>query len=760
MEDNVKIMNSFQDIVHKNQIDYNDTNYNFEDKSIKKKNKINRNYLIYNHAIITFIFIYSLYNIKCSNNNLLNNNNFTYNVSKSELISNNSEVYCTKEKPFQIILTKECVEYCEISELKNNICILKFENSELEEDNINNNIASQRFDKELENTGIIINFIRNNNDNIDNDELKEDVIKVDKMNITFTTKTKNNKTNDTNDLPNNIIIGDCEAKLRKFYNISNDKILFIKKNDSFYDFYVKLNNSQLTKLNSSMCSNSSIKLVIPFNITDDLFKYNFSSSYYNDICLSDSDSCGDITLSKRRDSFFQNNYSTCPDNCFFSDYDYNSSEAICSCKGEDIFRAHEEEKKDIFKKIKKSFLNLELFKCYKHFFKKESLSSNIGFFTIIFIIFFHIISTFVFYIIQNNKIKNKIQDIIFGINNIDLLPKKKVRKYRKKHKKKNNFIETNVINDKNNEIPNEKNISKKENNKDNPPIKKRRNNKIHCINVNKTTNMKINGNIIVNKKEDKTDEEIKSNCNKTNLKKNDEIIRKVKDIMDFTDDEINDLDFKQAINYDKRTYFKYYFSLLKTKHSLIFAFFYNKDYNAQIIKIDLFVFNFVISYTINAFFYNDKTIEQLYNGCGKYDIQYRINNIIFSSLISILLNLILKILALSNDAIIKFKKDKSKKDIRQRDESLKLKLKIKFIFFFMIGFIFLFIFLFYLSMFSIMYKASQYYLIKDTLVSFGLSLVYPFGIYLFPGFFRIPALKNPKRKRVYLYKICKILQML
>ena len=737
MEDNVKIMNSFQDIVHKNQIDYNNTNYNFEDKSIKKKNKINRNYLIYNHAIITFIFIYSLYNIKCSNNNLLNNNNFTYNVSKSELISNNSEVYCTKEKPFQIILTKECVEYCEISELKKNICILKFENSELEEDNIN------------ENTGIVRNFIPNNNDNIDIDELKFDVIKTDKMNITFTTpKIKN------------IIIGDCEAKLRKFYNISNDKILFIKKIDSFYDFYAELNDSQLTKLNSSMCSNSSIKLVIPFNITDDLFKYNFSSSYYNDICLSDSDSCGDITLSKRRDSFFQNNYSTCPHNCFFSDYDYNSSKAICSCKGEDIFRDHEEEKKIIFKKIKKSFLNLELFKCYKHFFKKESLSSNIGFFTIIFIIFFHIISTFVFYIIQNNKIKNKIQDIIFGINNIDLLPKKKVRKYRKKHKKKNNFIETNVINDKNNEIPNEKNISKKENNKDNPPIKKRRNNKIHCINVNKTTNMKINGNIIVNKKEDKTDEEIKSNCNKTNLKKNDEIIRKVKDIMDFTDDEINDLDFKQAINYDKRTYFKYYFSLLKTKHSLIFAFFYNKDYNAQIIKIDLFVFNFVISYTINAFFYNDKTIEQLHNQCGKYDIQYRINNIIFSSLISILLNLILKILALSNDAIIKFKKDKSKKDIGQRDESLKLKLKIKFIFFFMIGFIFLFIFLFYLSMFSIMYKASQYYLIKDTLVSFGLSLVYPFGIYLFPGFFRIPALKNPKRKRVYLYKICKILQML
>ena len=72
----------------------------------------------------------------------------------------------------------------------------------------------------------------------------------------------------------------------------------------------------------------------------------------------------------------------------------------------------------------------------------------------------------------------------------------------------------------------------------------------------------------------------------------------------------------------------------------------------------------------------------------------------------------------------------------------------------------LLLFWYYLSMFCAIYKNTQLHLIKDTLISFGLSLVYPFGISLFPGLFRIPSLSNKKGKRKYLYSISKILQLL
>ena len=63
-------------------------------------------------------------------------------------------------------------------------------------------------------------------------------------------------------------------------------------------------------------------------------------------------------------------------------------------------------------------------------------------------------------------------------------------------------------------------------------------------------------------------------------------------------------------------------------------------------------------------------------------------------------------------------------------------------------------------MFCAIYRNTQYHLIKDTLISFGSSLISPFGIYLLPGIFRIPSLSNPKNKRKYLYNISLLLQML
>ena len=62
-------------------------------------------------------------------------------------------------------------------------------------------------------------------------------------------------------------------------------------------------------------------------------------------------------------------------------------------------------------------------------------------------------------------------------------------------------------------------------------------------------------------------------------------------------------------------------------------------------------------------------------------------------------------------------------------------------------------------MFGTIYKNTKLHLLKDTLISFGLSLIYPFGIYLLPGIFRIPALSNRKNKRECLYNFSKLLQM-
>ena len=267
-------------------------------------------------------------------------------------------------------------------------------------------------------------------------------------------------------------------------------------------------------------------------------------------------------------------------------------------------------------------------------------------------------------------------------------------------------------------------------------------------------NIKITTNIISTKK---MNSKI-SFLNSKNVEENK--IDMIQSIMNYNNDEINILPYNLALIYDKRTFCQYYNALLKIKHNLFFSFCYNNDYNSGIIKIDLFFVRFTIFLTINALFFNDDTMHKIYVKKGKYDLETQIPITIYSSLISMILNTPLSLLGLSSERIISFKQIRISKGINKRGDELISCLKIKFALFFLISLIFLLFFWYYITMFCIIYKNTQYHLLKDTLISFGLSLLSPFGIYLLPAFFRIPSLSNRKNKRECLYNFSKILQLI
>ncbi len=62
-------------------------------------------------------------------------------------------------------------------------------------------------------------------------------------------------------------------------------------------------------------------------------------------------------------------------------------------------------------------------------------------------------------------------------------------------------------------------------------------------------------------------------------------------------------------------------------------------------------------------------------------------------------------------------------------------------------------FWYFIACFCAVYKNTQIVLVKDTLLTFGLSMLYPFGLNLLPGIFRLPALKAEKKDKKCLYKI-------
>ena len=122
--------------------------------------------------------------------------------------------------------------------------------------------------------------------------------------------------------------------------------------------------------------------------------------------------------------------------------------------------------------------------------------------------------------------------------------------------------------------------------------------------------------------------------------------------------------------------------------------------------------------------------------------------------------MIIRFLALSEKQILAINNMRNN-NIKFSNEKIEKTMKIlsyKFIAFFIVSFIFLLFFWYYLSCFCAVYENTQIHLIKDTIISFGLNMIYPLFIYLIPGIFRIISLRNKNKEFMYIFS--KILQLL
>ena len=228
----------------------------------------------------------------------------------------------------------------------------------------------------------------------------------------------------------------------------------------------------------------------------------------------------------------------------------------------------------------------------------------------------------------------------------------------------------------------------------------------------------------------------------------------------YNDQELNNLEYELAIKYDKRTYFEYYWSLLKKKHLILFTFLPANDYYVNTIKISLFLLSFGLYFTINGFFFSDETMHKVYEDKGAFNILFQIPQILYSTVISAVINMILKMLSLSEKNLLQLKEEKDPLKISQKAKNIEKYIKIKFILFFILNFIFMSFFFYFISCLCAVYINTQMILLKDTLISFALSMIYPFGLNLLPGFFRIPSLRGENKDKNCLYKFSTIIALI
>ena len=291
------------------------------------------------------------------------------------------------------------------------------------------------------------------------------------------------------------------------------------------------------------------------------------------------------------------------------------------------------------------------------------------------------------------------------------------------------------------------------------------NNNTKLVDSNENNKLNDNIKIQVKGKNDKTPEdnkEKKENINNLPTQGNKEPDQLTQDdkkskssqLYDYESDELNELPFKKALKYDKRSFCKYYWNILNFSHIILNVFFRHNDYNLFAVKLGLLFMTIPINLTFNIFFYTNKSIKLSYVK-SMDDITSFISNIantIYSSILSTSLLIILKTICLTHNSVRVLRKFKDLEKAKQKSMCVLRCVKIRVAIYYILSLAFLAIFGFYVLCFCAVFENTQKDLVKSTLTSWLISLIYPLIICFITSIFRVLSFKF-KNRILYLIKL-------
>ena len=335
-----------------------------------------------------------IYNNNCSEcnsdyelkkNNCLKKCNYYYYFDKIK-----NEYICTMECPSDSSYLKDnkiCAEECSLIELLQKECEIKT-NTVIIEDDILLKIRNSLINGSLDD--ILSSVIQG-----------EDDLVIETNNIIYQIISTNNSNNKNKNI-SIISLGECENKLKSYYNMSEKESLIIFKIDIYEEGllipminYEVYNANTKKQLNLSICNDENIKInvLLPVYIEENsIYKYNSSDKYYNDECYTyTTEDKTDITITDRKSEFIENNMSLCEANCKYNGYNITIKKAKCECEAKEeisiISEIYQKTEKIMneFPNLKNA-TNLKILKCFTTLFTKDGLKLNIGSYILLFII--------------------------------------------------------------------------------------------------------------------------------------------------------------------------------------------------------------------------------------------------------------------------------------------------------------------------------------------------------------------------------------
>ena len=555
-----------------------------------------------------------------------------------------------------------------------------------------------------------------------------------------------------------IDFGICYKKIQKQYNLENNTLIVLIA-DFFDDkklistqFYFFDPNSGKNLSIEEICNDDSLLIEKSLNYyqelnieeakffeNQDINIFNSSNIFYNDLCYFFKSPNGKDVPFKDRIKLFYPNVTFCEESCSNIGVNLTSMKAICKCKMKNLLSGQKEVTKLIGLEDFTEFfeeISLNVITCYKTLFQlKYFVKCYGGFITLLLIAIqtiyviiairksIVILKVITFWILDNYKI------FLDSHRMITSPPKRKKRRPHITIYNEN----SNSQNDTKNKLSQCKSSFEPKNS----------NNKINSFEDSK-------------KAYDFKNLNIKS---KINFKVND--YKKI-DFEEYLITSLDDLDFDKSVVKENRKFCRMFFDRLIEKQMIANLFYKNNWIIPRSIKIIFFIIKIDLYIVVNALFYNEDYISNLYYSHEKENffsfIPRSLNRIIYTSVVSTALDFMISLLFPTEHKIKNIL-------IRKRNNLKEMKIKIiesmkkiinNYRLLIILSYVITIISWFYISCFNNVYTYIKYEWIKSSIVIIVvIQIISIGGCFLFTllRFISI-ALKSEKLFRLsnYLFK--------
>ena len=569
-------------------------------------------------------------------------------------------------------------------------------------------------------------------------------------------------------------IGKCADKIRaEIPRLASRPLIILKfgaSSDSAFENYVIFkifDPDTFEEIPLSICKDINIDLYIDTRMSQSVSSsveemvdqgynpFDLNDKFYREICTPyESPDGTDVLLDDREEYFYnQLNKINCPDGCGTSAYPLDSKYLKCECPVEDdvTLDLKHISGDNVKKSIKSTFKNSnwKAMLCYNLVFDGEIFGKNIGA-IITLILFFIYICFFVYYVMEGiTPLQNSVAELMTAEDE-----KKEEAEKKAQDKEKNPA----VISFKN---PPKKSNSGNDDNKDRISsvilIDDKKDNDINIVTLKDNKNEKRNSNPSVTdkdlskihiKKDSIYTEEVNLNVKKVTETVDDD--EKYKDLDDF---QLNNLEYKEACRYDKRSFLKTYWSVLKREHIIIFTFISRNDHNLFYVKIERFLILLCTQLFMNGLFFTDDSMHKATKSTD-YSFAQQLPKIIFSLIGTHLIEVFLCYLSMT-DTVMYEVKDLTKRKHTEQVIAEKINtMKKKLIVYFIVTLVLFAFYWYFVAAFCAVFQNTQKIFLLDFLIGTLLGYIDPFVIYLLKEILRYLSLtKLSDRKGAIVYKI-------